>query len=190
MNTPAHVAVNLLVLGRTDQPNVMVPIVVGAILPDLSMFAFYFWEKVIVGTPESIIWSQSYHQPLWQNLSMLSNSIPLVILGLLFLYWQQSKWGILLFTSMLLHQVTDFLLHSEDAHQHFFPFSEWRFHSPISYWDPNNYGNIVTILEILLVTGCCAVLLFKYQSWIGRLAIGTIFSCYLIYGFYADQIWS
>lgn len=189
MNTPTHIAVNLLLLGRQDKDQVITPIILGAILPDLSMFTFYFFEKVILGTPETIIWSQSYYQAPWQNLSALSNSIPLGILGLLFVSWKRSHWGFLLFSSILLHLLTDLPLHNEDAHRHFFPLSDWRFYSPISYWDPSHYGNIIGILEIILVSVCCVTLLRTYDSSFGKFIIGGLFLSYLIYEVYVIVTW-
>jgi len=37
---------------------------------------------------------------------------------------------------MALHALFDFPLHHDDGHRHFWPFSEFRFDSPVSYWDP------------------------------------------------------
>jgi len=33
---------------------------IGAILPDCPMFAFYFIEKVVRDIPEKVIWTESY----------------------------------------------------------------------------------------------------------------------------------
>lgn len=191
MNTPAHIIINLFLLNPQDKaPILLTPVVAGSILPDASMFVFYFWEKVVLKTPERMIWSQSYYQPFWQTLSAISNSIPLVCVGLLISISARSRWGILLFSSMLLHLFGDFPLHSEDAHRHFFPFSDWRFHSPLSYWDPNHYGHIVGAIEFLTVIVGCLILLVQYQSWEGKLAVGSIFGLYLAYGVYVFSVWA
>ena len=52
MNTPAHATLNLLLLGRKNRPETAVPIVIGAALPDVPMFIFYAYEKLIQNTPE------------------------------------------------------------------------------------------------------------------------------------------
>ena len=132
MNTPAHVAINLLCLGRRDIPNILPPVVIGAVLPDAPMFLFYFVEKVIRGTPESGIWSSAYYQPHWQNFIDLFNSLPLVLIGLVITLVVRSQWGVLLHTSMVLHIGGICRSNHNDGHRHFFPFSNWRFVSPVS----------------------------------------------------------
>ena len=55
MNTPAHALINLWILKREGHPRRNASIVFGALIPDLVMFAFYFWH-LIIGTPERQIW--------------------------------------------------------------------------------------------------------------------------------------
>ena len=50
---------------------------------------------------------------------------------------------------MFLHLLCDLAVHNDDAHRHFLPFTNWRFISPISYWDPKHYGIIFSALEFL-----------------------------------------
>ena len=189
MNTPAHVAVNLLCLGRNDRSQVLAPTILGALVPDLPMFWFYFFEKVIQGTPERLIWSQAYYEEGWQNFIDLFNSLPIAIAGLIAALRFKSKIGVLFFASILLHIMGDLPLHHDDGHRHFFPFSQWRFQSPISYWDPNHYGNIVLLLEILVVIVSCIILFQIYQSRAGRLSIGLLGLGYLSYFVYALIVW-
>lgn len=56
-----------------------------------------------------------------------------------------SKFFALLFP----HSVMDFFVHADDAYAHFYPWSMWRFHSPVSYWNPAHYGQYVSAVEIL-----------------------------------------
>lgn len=190
MNTPAHIVINLLCLGRRDTTQVLVPIVIGSILPDAPMFVFYFTEKVLRSTPEAVIWSTAYYQEHWQNFIDLFNSLPLIGLGLLITGWVGSKAGMLLFGSMMLHVFEDLPLHHEDAHRHFFPFSDWRFFSPVSYWDPDHYGTLVTQLEILTVIASCVILFFFYRSLAGKTSISLIGLCYLAYFIYVFTVWA
>ncbi len=189
MNTPAHIVANLLVLAPKDKPRFQLVTVVGAIVPDLPIFLFYFLEKVVWGTPEYLIWSHQYYQEGWQNFIDLFNSLPLMGLGLLIAWWVQSKSGLLLFGSMMVHVLGDFPLHHDDAHRHFFPLSDWRFHSPFSYWDPQHYGNFVAPLEMIMVI-VGSVVLFRYsQSVIGKFLIGCIGISYFMYLGYVFWIW-
>lgn len=189
MNTPAHVVINLLCLGQHDQAYVLTPVLVGAILPDAPMFVFYFVEKILRKTPESIIWSKSYYQADWQNFIDLFNSLPLMLLGLVLCLWAGSQIGILLFFSMMLHVAGDLPLHHYDAHRHFFPFSDWRFHSPVSYWDPNHYGGVVTMLEILAVIISCIALFQLYKTLPGRISVGCMGVLYIGYFVYVARVW-
>ena len=56
----------------------------------------------------------------------------------------------------LLHIALDFPLHADDAHRHFWPVSDWRFFSPVSYWDPAHNGLVgggIETLSLLFATG-------------------------------------
>ncbi|NEO26580.1 MAG: hypothetical protein F6K03_06700, partial [Kamptonema sp. SIO4C4] len=35
--------------------------------------------------------------------------------------------------------------------RHFYPLSDYRFISPVSYWNPKHYGAIIALLEVILV---------------------------------------
>ena len=189
MHTPAHVVVNLLCLGRRDRPEILIPVVLGGVLPDAPMFLFYFIEKVILGTSEHMIWTQSYYQQSWQNLIDLFHSAPLIFAGWLISMWSHSQVGKLFFASMMLHILGDFPLHHDDAHHHFFPFSNWQFRSPVSYWDPHYYGGIFFPLEVLLVSVSCLILFRTYQSRAGKISVGIVGASYFAYFLYIFTVW-
>lgn len=190
MNTPAHVILNLLCIGRRDSSNVLTPVIVGAVLPDAPMFLFYFVEKVIRQTPEQVIWRQSYYQSHWQNFIDLFNSLPLMFIGVLIAGWIGSRVGLLLFSSMMLHVAGDLPLHHDDAHRHFFPISNWRFESPVSYWDSKHYGDIVSVLEILVVVVSCIWLFQIYRSRLGKFSIALVGAFYALYFAYVFTVWA
>lgn len=190
MNTPAHAMINLLVMGRQQGLSLQLAILAGAILPDAPIFLFYFVEKVLRRTPERIIWSQAYFQDNWQNFIDLFNSLPLMVLGLGISIWAKSNVAIALFLSMMLHIAGDLPLHHNDAHRHFFPMSDWRFISPVSYWDPRHFGNIVAPLEIGAVVLSCVVLFLSYESLAGRAIVGLIGVAYALYFVYVFQVWT
>ncbi len=189
MNTPAHVIVNLLVIGRQQGIAVQLAVLAGAVLPDAPIFLFYFVEKVMRGTPERVIWSQAYFQEHWQNFIDLFNSLPLMVLGLALSLWTKSTVAIALFLSMMLHVAGDLPLHHDDAHRHFFPFSNWRFISPVSYWDPKHYGQVVAPIEIAGVIACCVVLFLNSESLAGKAMISTIGGSYIAYFIYVVMVW-
>jgi len=168
MNTPSHAIINLVLLTKPQLPQANLAIVIGGILPDIPIFIFYFWVKFIARLPEAKIWSEAYYQPLIQNLVAIFHSIPLAIIGLLISYY--FGWQILqvICISLVLHSLLDLPVHNDDAHRHFFPFSNYRFISPISYWDPKHYGSIVALIEILLVLLATLRVFPGINSFVGK----------------------
>ena len=159
MNTPSHAIINLAILGRKARPEWNWPIVLGALIPDLAMFVFYGWGKAIAGLSDTQIWDVTYYEPFWQNTFDFWNSIPLALvgIGLGVGLGRQKKWrGVgsaiaICCASIILHCLADLPTHREDAHRHFWPLSNFRFESPISYWDPDYYGNLFVLFELGLV---------------------------------------
>ncbi len=151
MNTPAHIIFSLSVLGPSRAIRYPLAIVVGALIPDLLMMVFYAWHKFL-GTAENLIWSYHYFLPEWQAAFDLTNSIPLIVLAMIAMAWRKSAVGFTLFASMLVHCVLDLLVHHDDGHRHFYPFNDWRYSSPVSYWDPAHFGDIVGMIEVISAT--------------------------------------
>ena len=95
---------------------------------------------------------------------------PLMILFYIvagYLAWRLGRgWGPSLFWfafSCGLHTLIDIPLHTDDGPLIFFPFYwETRFHSPLSYWDPQHYGNYWSIFEHLLILG---MLIYLMVGW-------------------------
>ena len=156
MNTSTHLLISAAALGPHTKWRHMGPILLGAVLPDALMFVFYGWQKLI-GTPEQEIWNTEYFKPFWQDVFDVANSIPIALVLLLIGLKQKTQWLIWLSASMLLHIALDLPLHHDDGHRHFWPLSNWRFSSPVSYWDPNHYGSYVLIIEAFLMTLCLFV---------------------------------
>ncbi len=190
MNTPAHVVVNLLILGQKKRPQNTFPIVVGALLPDLPMLFFYLYEKVYRKMAEVSIWAHDYYKEGWQTLFDLFNSLPLMVLGLVLAYRLGASRLAALFASMVLHILGDAFLHHNDAHRHLFPFSDWRFHSPISYWDPKHFGHLIGPLEALAVVVGCIILARRSRSTTARALILFLLGVYAVYWAYALWVWA
>lgn len=163
MNTPSHIIGNLALLGRSSSPQLDWPIALGALLPDLPIFLFYAWAKGVAQLPDAQIWSTAYFESGWQGVFALSHSIPVALLGLAIAYGFKHAMGMVLFGSMVLHDLADLPVHHDDAHRHFYPLSNYRFISPVSYWDRDHYGAIVALLELVLVAIATGVLLRRGQ---------------------------
>ncbi len=190
MNTPAHVVLNALVLGRGRWRDHWVAITGGALVPDLPMFGFYLYQRAVLEAPERRIWSEAYFQPGWQTFFDLFNSLPLIALGALVAWRARATGWLAFFASMALHCLLDLPLHREDAHGHFFPFSSWRFESPVSYWDPAHYGLYFAGAEALLVL-VGALVLTRYappRAW--RFVGGVSVLLYLVLGAFLLWFWT
>jgi len=149
MNTPSHLVLNLAVLGRGRSARFGWLIAIGAVLPDLPLLGFYAYERLWAGLPERTIWGELYFQ--WQALFDLVHSIPLALFGLIVTAWMEQVGLALLCASMLLHDACDLPVHTVDAHRHFYPFSDYRFVSPVSYWDPHAHGAAAALVEVVIV---------------------------------------
>ncbi|MEO1069565.1 MAG: hypothetical protein AAFW95_10665, partial [Cyanobacteria bacterium J06638_6] len=141
MNTPNHLIINLALLRRPESPSMTWPILIGALIPDAALFVFYGWARW-QRLPERVIWNEAYYSQPWQAIFAVGNSIPLGLLGVGLGYYFQRPWLGLLGASMVLHHLADLPLHHDDAHQHLWPFSSFRFISPVSYWDVEHFGHL------------------------------------------------
>lgn len=168
MNTPSHAILNLAILGKVTHPEANLLIVLGGILPDIPIFLFYGWAKLIAKMPEHQIWSQAYYSPIMQTIVAIYHSIPLAVIGLAIATFYQWKILQILCLSLILHSLLDLPVHHDDAHRHFFPFSNYRFISPVSYWDTKHYGSIVSLVENLLVFGATIRVFPWVESLIGK----------------------
>jgi hypothetical protein len=154
MNTPAHVAASLLVWRKEPGWAAATAVTIGAILPDLPMFGFYAYQKT-VGSSEKQIWNELYFRDDWQLLFDLFNSIPIALVLIFVCYIVGFRFGLLLAASALLHMVCDLPLHHDDAHRHFLPLTNWRYESPLSYWDPRHFGLIFIWIELAFAIASC-----------------------------------
>jgi hypothetical protein len=162
MNTPAHLAVSLLVWQQENRWRNAVSVAIGAVLPDLPMFGFYAYQKLI-GSSERRIWSELYFTHHWQYVFDIFNSLPLALaLFFVFRIWDL-RWAQLLVASAALHMLCDLPVHHDDGHRHFLPISNFRFESPISYWDPNHFGMVFIWIELLVAIGSC-VYVFRHGA--------------------------
>lgn len=200
MNTPSHAIVNLALLvpfavgAESIEPIESVAlatggaIFAGAILPDLPMFVLYVWAKGIQRQSEGQIWSQTYWQPFWQNLTHLFHSIPLALGGAAIAYGTGSTAIALLCLSAALHSLGDLPVHHDDAHRHFMPLSNYRFISPFSYWDRRYHARWVSLAEKLLVFLCTVELLGVFRSgwvWIPLAIVNALYWSADCYRFFA-----
>lgn len=161
----------------------MSALLVGAILPDAPMFVFFAVVKGMGYSGEEI-WGRLYFLDSWQLFFDCFNSFPiyLLILGVAYRLqdrWQGSLWWMLMAGSAMLHLACDLPLHHDDSHRHFLPLTNFRFASPVSYWDPKHFGIPVAITEAAF-TLVGSIYLLCTSS--GKLVRATVALVGLLYG--------
>ena len=168
MMTQTHFLVAAALLCSPKRPaRQNTAVLVGAFAPDFAIYAMFIWSKV-VGIPESQLWNVVYFSEPMLTYTAIANSAPLyaliAILGIAmvrsasaelagphsdhtpvglsrFLDPAYTNVFILFGLAALTHVALDFPVHADDAHPHFWPVTQWRFFSPVSYWDPSFYGD-------------------------------------------------
>lgn len=156
VHLPTHALVNLTALEHWTPPESRSAVLLGALMPDLPVLIFYFVCRFGLGFSDERIWQDIYYRDQWFNLFASFHSIPLTGTLLALGVGIGSHTLALFGASMLLHNLADLPLHAKDAHRHFYPLSNYRFKSPISYWNPTHWGRVTAAFESLLLLGCSA----------------------------------
>jgi hypothetical protein len=173
VNTPAHLIVGAAVFGRVHEPRITTAAVLGALLPDVSLFVMTGWSIFVQGIPSNVVFNQLYFSEQWQSVFAIDNSFPLWGVALAIAVAFRSRVSVAFTGAGLLHLLSDFLLHHEDARQMLVPFTNWIFRSPVSYWDPRHYGRIAAPIEIVMSLLLCTAL---WRRMPGRRARVMIFA--------------
>lgn len=174
MNTPAHLIFGLTVFGKAHQPRVTAAAFAGALIPDLSLYLMAGTHLAVLGTDPQVVFGQLYFSEDWQSIFRIDNSMVLWGIGLVLALMARSPVAIALCGAALLHLFGDFALHHDDGRAHFWPATTWIFQSPLSYWDPRHYGNIVGPLEITASLACCVLLWRRFRGRWMRTLIGLL----------------
>lgn len=156
--------------------------VLGALLPDTFTFFFFIVCGLILHYPGSVMWDDMYFNSAWAIPITLAHSFmlwPLLIATGTYLNWKFLRW---LSISALFHAAVDFCVHTDDAYRHLWPLSNWKFHSPISYYNPSEYGQYVSAFDSLLILG---LLTFLYTKYTGKwrfliIGVGILYALRLI----------
>lgn len=176
MNTQTHLLVAAALLAKPDHPKRNVALIVGALLPDIAIFVLFGWA-VATGVPQGELWGRIYFSQPMLTFTAIGNSAPLY--GAVALAaWAYARWRIgeplavlptltVLGLAALSHLALDFPVHVDDAHPHFWPLSEWRFRSPVSYWNGNFHAQWVSVVELLVALGLLTLLWRRFQArWV------------------------
>ena len=171
MNTPAHLIFGAAAFARPGAMAVTLAALCGALAPDLSLYLMAGWHLFVLGTDAQIVFNVLYFSDLWQAIFAVDNSFFVwgALLG--FALWLRSPAMIAFAGAGLLHLALDFPLHHDDARAHFWPLTDWKFVSPVSYWDRDHYGGIAAPLEMLASLICLAILWRRFKTWLPRLVM-------------------
>lgn len=164
MNTPAHMIVGMAAFGRPGQPAVTAAALLGSFLPDLSLYAMVLWARFVNDVPARTIFREYYYSDQWMAVFAVDNSFFIwgAVLGLA--VWRRSAVLVALSGAGVLHLIFDFMLHNEDARPQFWPLTDWKFLSPISYWDRSHFAAIVGPAEVILCVVLSAWMMFRFKS--------------------------
>lgn len=182
MITPSHIIYSWVIAkttqGAPDKKRTL-SFIAGAVAPDLPVYTFFFVHTFILGTSQQLMWDTLYFDSAWSPLITLSHSLiiwPLLLLGAVL-----CKQSLLKFfaASALLHVTLDFFVHHDDAYRHFWPLTDWKFMSPLSYWDPQYYGNWVGGIDTLVVIGLLVWLSTIYTNTKARVGIFIVILMYI-----------
>jgi len=173
MFTQTHLLVGAAVFARPGNRTVALAGLMGALVPDTDVWAMFIVER-LRGATGCEVFHYRYWETPWTTLQVLLNSIPaylaliaLSLAGLLMpgLLPRRVALIVLVFAiSALLHVGADFLLHHEDARAQWMPFTDWIFRSPVSYWNPRNYGQIFMTFEIGLGLALATLVGLRFRT--------------------------
>ncbi len=185
MNTPAHLIFGMAAFGRPGNTGVTAAALLGAFLPDLSLYAMVLWARFVTDVPARTIFREYYYSDEWMAVFAIDNSFFVwgTVLGIAL--WQRSAVLVALAGSALLHLVLDFTLHNEDARPHFWPLTDWKFLSPLSYWDRSHFAAIVGPAEAIASIILSALLLWRFN----RIGIRALIAALLALELSASGVW-
>ncbi len=125
----------------------------GGVLPDLPyivLLGYYSLQLRVNGLLDLSAWDRAWRHPLvWALHSfvpcLLVGGLAYVTVRRLWLTW----WP--LWAGWLSHVVLDMLTHRSDGYPIFYPLSDYRFPTPVSYWEPAYHGHAFMIVNDSLV---------------------------------------
>ncbi|MBV6656330.1 MAG: hypothetical protein KI785_01040 [Devosiaceae bacterium] len=189
MNTQTHLLVAAALFAKPDKPKRNTALIIGALLPDLAIFILFGWA-VVTGVPQSELWGRIYFSEPMLTFTAIGNSAPLYgAVALLGWAWARARTGAslpelpvltILGLAALTHLAGDLPVHVDDAHPHFWPLTDWRFRSPVSYWDVNHYGRAFSVFEAALGVALTVLLFRRFKTLRVRIILGLCFAAYII----------
>lgn len=173
MMTQTHLLVACALFAKPGEKLRNTAVIIGSFIPDAAIYTLFIWSK-LASIPEQRVWREIYWQEPWQSWTAAGNSIPLYVLllmtGVVALRAHKAAFRIGIAVTFfalaaLTHIAGDMPVHVGDAHRHFWPLSDWKFVSPVSYWHPDHHGGIFSILESALGVALAVILFRRFKVW-------------------------
>lgn len=164
MNTPAHLIIGAAAFGRPDAAKVTLAALLGGFLPDASLYLMAGVAIFGMGISPEVVFRDLYFSDAWQQVFAIDNSFVLWGVACAVAVWARSAWAVALTGAALLHIALDFPFHAEDARMHFWPITDWKFISPISYWDTSQGGAVFGVIEMVLVVALTIYLIARFRG--------------------------
>lgn len=175
MNSPTHSLLALALLSKRGETKRNWAVLVGSLLPDTVIYIWAPYQKFLKNESGARIWNELYFQAPMQDLIAVFNSIPIYVLIAILGYiavkqtqYIRSGAALLFFAlAALVHMATDLPVHAHDAYRHFWPISDWRFFSPLSYYEAGKHSGWVSLFETALALGSIYVLWRRFpKKWV------------------------
>ncbi|MEM1285977.1 MAG: metal-dependent hydrolase [Pseudomonadota bacterium] len=187
MNTQTHLLVAAALFAKPDKPKRNTALIIGALLPDLAIYLLFAWA-VLTGVPQETLWREIYFSEPMLTYTAIGNSAPLyAAIALLGWAYARLKAGkpldelpllTILGLAAISHLALDFPVHVDDAHPHFWPFTDWRFRSPVSYWDSAYHGRAVSVVESAIGLSLAFILWRRFKALWVRILLATCVIAY------------
>ena len=151
MITPSHAVYGLAFFGKANDMKRNIAVTLGGIAPDSITFLFFIVNHFLMGYSSEMMWDDMFFNSTWRPFINLSHSLILLPFLAFVGYYYGKRLMMFFFMSATVHAMFDFCVHTQDAYAHFWPLSHWRFISPLSYYDPQSYGNVVGLFDSIIV---------------------------------------
>lgn len=171
MNTPAHLIFATAAFGHPHDRAITTAAILGALAPDMSLYLMASWSIFVAGIDPETVFRSYYYSSEWQRVFAVDNSFVFWGVGLGFAMWGRSQIFIAFAGAGLLHLAFDLPVHNHDARMHFWPLTDWKFISPISYWDNRFHATFVSRVELAAALILVVALLARFRRWPGRVLI-------------------
>jgi hypothetical protein len=184
MNTQTHVIMSAALFGG-DVPKRAIVAAIGGVLPDIPMLLIVITLK-LSGVPAQRIFEEMYWEKWWQITNGIAHNFwlwgGLLILAIVMRERGSAGVEAIDFWSLvtvfsgaaLLHSGIDFLCHREDAHMSLWPVTNWKFMSPVSYYDPAHYGRWFSLFEAVLGLALSILLLRRFEASLLRIVLAVV----------------